>query len=122
MLTHLAFIYLDDLSFFGFLLLSLDPFPFLSVLDRPSYATKNVRKILDTTISDATTGPYIDWHNHIARTINQQHPAGRTEHDDCLARFAETNLFAVINGVISRACCYYPERLSINVRILSHIR
>ena len=81
--------------------------------------------------------PYIDCHNHIGRTIDRVPPVGQNT-AMCLARFAETNVYAAIsaptavgspivrgiadirhqNEVIARACRDFPDRFPIGLALI----
>jgi len=81
--------------------------------------------------------PYIDCHNHIGRTLDRVPPVGQNT-AMCLARFAETSVYAAIsaptavgnpivrgledvrhqNAVIARACRSFPERFPIGLAII----
>jgi hypothetical protein len=80
--------------------------------------------------------PYIDCHNHIGLTLNRRPAVGQTT-AMCLARFAETGIYASIafptatgspiirgledirdqNRVIARACKEFPERFPIGLAL-----
>ena len=81
--------------------------------------------------------PYIDCHNHIGRTIDRVPPVGQNT-AMCLARFAETNVYASIamptavgspivrgikdirhqNEVIGRACQQWPDRFPLGLALI----
>lgn len=81
--------------------------------------------------------PYIDCHNHIGRTIDRVPPVGQNT-AMCLARFAETDIYASItaptavgspitrgivdireqNEVVARACRCYPDRFPISLALI----
>ena len=81
--------------------------------------------------------PYLDCHNHIGRTINRVPPVGQNT-AMCLARFAETDVFAALamptavgspiargvqdirnqNEVIGRACRDFPDRFPIGLALI----
>jgi len=81
--------------------------------------------------------PYIDCHNHIGRTITRVPPVGQNT-AMCLARFAETGVYAAIsmptavgspivrgvedirhqNEVIARACRDFPQHFPIGLALI----
>lgn len=81
--------------------------------------------------------PYIDCHNHIGRTIDRVPPVGQNT-AMCLARYAETSIYAAIsaptavgspitrgiediqhqNEVIARACRDFPDRFPIGLALI----
>ena len=81
--------------------------------------------------------PYIDCHNHIGKTLNRLPPTGQTT-AMCLARFAETNVYAALamptatgylmsrgledirdhNRIIARACRDFPSHFPLGLALI----
>ena len=132
MLTHVAFIYLDDLLFLGLFYCRWIHFLFFLSWTFLSTPLKMREKFWTLPFQMLPRALILTGIIRLHEPSTGIPPVGQST-TMCPARFAETNLFAVIfapttvgspilrglenlrhqNGVISRACRYFPERLPI---------